>query len=46
MERFFTDSMLSSRDDLLFNQMKISNPKEMSIGLKVRDFLEKKYGKS
>ncbi len=45
MERFFSDSMLSSVDDLLFNQMKRSNPKEMSIALKVRDFLEKKYGK-
>lgn len=45
VERFFTDSMLSSRDDLLFNQMKRSNPKEMSVALKVRDFLEKKYGK-
>ncbi|MFN1844435.1 PRD domain-containing protein [Clostridioides difficile] len=37
--------MLSSGDDLLFNQMKRSNPKEMLIALKVRDFLEKKYGK-
>lgn len=45
VERFFTDSMLISRDDLLFNQMKRSNPKEMSVALKVRDFLEKKYGK-
>ncbi|KPI57182.1 transcription antiterminator BglG [Clostridioides difficile] len=45
VERFFSDSMLSSRDDLLFNQMKRSNPKEMSVALKVRDFLEKKYGK-
>ncbi|HBF7900357.1 PRD domain-containing protein [Clostridioides difficile] len=45
VERFFSDSMLSSGDDLLFNQMKRSNPKEMLIALKVRDFLEKKYGK-
>lgn len=46
VERFFTDSMLSSKDDSLFNQMQKSNPKEMSIALKVRDFLEKKYGKT
>ena len=45
VERLFSDSMLSSGDDLLFNQMKRSNPKEMLIALKVRDFLEKKYGK-
>ncbi|MDX5710871.1 PRD domain-containing protein [Clostridioides difficile] len=45
VERFFSDSMLSSGDDLLFNQMKRSNPKEMLIALKVRDLLEKKYGK-
>ncbi len=44
VERYFTNSMLNSEDDILYNRMKESYPKEMDIALKIKSFLENKYG--
>lgn len=43
VERYFTNSMLESKDDLLYNQMKNAYSTEMSIALKIKTFLESKY---
>lgn len=44
VERYFTDSMLNNQNDLLYNQMKSAYPKEMAVALKIKTFLEQKYG--
>lgn len=44
VERYFTDSMLQN-NDVLYQQMKTMHPKETAIAMKIKDFLEKKYGK-
>lgn len=46
VERYFSDNMLSSKDDALYTQMKVSYPREVVIALKIRDYLEKKYEQS
>lgn len=44
VERYFTNSMLSSEDNSLFNQMNQAYSRETSIALKIKSYLENKYG--
>ncbi len=44
VERYFTNSMLNNEDDILYNRMKENYPKEMDVALKIKSFLENKYG--
>lgn len=46
VERYFTNSMLASEDDSLYKQMEKTYPKEMSVALKIKFYLEKKYEKN
>ena len=39
-------SMLSSKDDLLYNQIKNAHQQEMAIAEKIKLFLEQKYEKT
>lgn len=43
VERYFTGKLLSGEDDSLYQRMKLMNPKEFSIALHVKEFLENKY---
>jgi len=45
-ERFFTDKMLESEDDFLYNQMESSYPKAISCAEKVRTLIVKEYDKA
>ena len=44
VERYFNNRMLTNKDDILYSQMKKTYPKEMNIALKIKSFLENKYG--
>lgn len=44
VERYFNKKMLTNKNDVLYNQMKKAYPKEMDIALKIKSFLENKYG--
>ena len=46
VERYFTNSMLSCKDDLLYNQIKNAHQQEMAIAEKIKFFLEQKYEKT
>ena len=46
VERYFTNSMLSSKDDLLYNQIKNAHQQEMAIAEKIKLYLEQKYEKT
>lgn len=43
VERYFTGKLLSGEDDTLYQRMKMMNPKEFSIALHIKEFLENKY---
>ena len=44
-ERFFTDKMLDSEDDLLYSQMEVY-PRSLSCAEKIRTLLVREYNKA
>lgn len=46
VERFFSDELMTQEDNMLYNQIATLYPQAMNGALKVRDYIEKVYGKS
>lgn len=45
VERYFSDVQLSGEDDLLFLQLSAKYEREMSIAYKIKEYMEREYGK-